>query len=204
MKEHIWRKFWRLVVIENWYKIWKNSDRMCLCRCVCWKEKYIRLSSMRSWKINSCWCIKSENMKQKQTIHWMHNTRICRIWKWIKSRCANKNIPIYKHYWWRWITYDIKRETFLWFYEDMWLTYKEWLELDRIDNDWNYCKENCKRVTHLENMSHTRKNHMITFNWETMDIRRWAKRIWKNESTILRRIKRWLPVELILSENRRV
>lgn len=203
MKNHIWRIFWRLIVIDNWYVIWVNSDRMCLCKCNCWVEKYIRLSSMRCWKINSCWCIKSEIMREKQTIHWMNNTRIWRIRRWIKTRCNNKNTKIYKHYWWRWISYDPKRETFIGFYDDMWQTYKEWLELDRIDNSWNYSKKNCKRTTHLENMSHTRKNHMITFNWETMDIRRWSKKIWKHESTILRRIKSWQSLDVILSPRKR-
>ena len=142
-------------------------------------------------------------MADKQYIHWMNNTRIRKIWSWMKNRCNNIKTPIYKHYWWRWIIYSTKRETFLWFYKDMWSSYKEWLELDRIDNDGNYCKENCKRVTHLENMQHYRKCHMITFEWITLNLWQRSKKIWKSESTILRRIKAWKSLEVVLSTSKR-
>ena len=65
----------------------------------------------------------------------MLNTRIYRIWRTMKQRCTNpKNISA-KEYLERWITYCDEWENFEAFYKDMWGTYKEWLTLERIDNN---------------------------------------------------------------------
>lgn len=42
------------------------------------------------------------------------------------------------------------------FYNDMGETYKNGLELDRIDNNGPYCKENCRWVTKSKNGSNRR------------------------------------------------
>jgi hypothetical protein len=203
MKNHVWRRFWRLEIIDNWYTIWINSDRMCLCRCDCWVEKYVRLWPMRGWNTLSCWCIKKEMMIKKQKTHWLNWSRLHRIWAWIKTRCTNKKVATYKHYWERWITYDAKRETFEWFYQDMKEWYSDNLEIDRIDNNWNYSKENCRWVTHKENMQNYRKCNYITYKWKTLNLRQRSKEIWKYESTILRRIKAWQPLNVVLSKKKR-
>lgn len=83
------------------------------------------------------------------------------VWCWMKQRCNNKNTKAYKDYWWRWITYDPRREKFENFYEDMNKWWQQWLSIDRIDNNWNYCKENCRWATPWQQMRNTRRNR----NW---------------------------------------
>ena len=75
------------------------------------------------------------------------------------KRCNNKNHPRYWDYWWRWI--KILRNNFDEFYYDMveWYiqhTNEHWfgsknVQIDRIDNNWHYCKENCRWVTAKQN-----------------------------------------------------
>ena len=50
------------------------------------------------------------------------------------------------HYGGRGISYDPRWESFEVFWEDMSEGYSEHLELDRIDPNGNYCKENCRWV----------------------------------------------------------
>ena len=83
-------------------------------------------------------------------------TRFKNIWFWIKSRCYNKKDISYKNYWYRWII--CLRKDFDWFYNDMFVSYynslyKNWEKdttIERINNNWNYCKKNCKWVTYKE------------------------------------------------------
>lgn len=76
------------------------------------------------------------------------------VWGGIKQRCFCKNVPVYKHYGGRGITVcDEWRKSFLSFRE--WALsngYKKGLEIDRINNDGDYEPNNCRFVTHTENM----------------------------------------------------
>jgi hypothetical protein len=64
----------------------------------------------------------------------------------MKTRCNNENIPQYHDYGGRGIGYDPSWENFEGFYDDMSNSYFEGAELDRIDVNLNYSKENCRWV----------------------------------------------------------
>jgi len=103
----------------------------------------------------------------------------------IKTRCENMNVPFYKNYGWRWI--KILWENYKEFYKDMWDSYKEWLTIDRINNNWNYCKENCRWATKKEQSNNTRRNRYIKYNWETMTLSQWGVKLWIKSSTLRQR-----------------
>lgn len=129
---------------------WKKRRFVWVCDC--WINKDIILYSVTSWRIKSCWMCK---------LHWMHDTRIYRIWQWIKERCKNKPHIRNKNYWAKGITYDKKWEKFEWFYEDMKEWYLKELSIDRINNDWNYNKANCRWATAKEQANNKTNNVMI-------------------------------------------
>lgn len=85
--------------------------------------------------------------------------KLLMVFKSIRNRCNNKNVKFYKDYGWRWI--KCKWKTFKEFYKDMWNTYKKWLQIDRENNNWNYCKENCRWITHKEQQRNKRNNIII-------------------------------------------
>lgn len=102
--------------------------------------------------------------------HWMTWTKIHRVWKNMNKRCNNSHTEHFKYYWWRWINVCDRRRNFQSFYEDMWPSYKEWLSIDRIDVNGNYCKENCKWSTKKEQMRNTRRNKKIAQKNKLWDI----------------------------------
>lgn len=132
-------------------------------------------------------------------IHWLTKTKIYRIWYSMKRRCNVPKCDWYYRYWGRWITYDKKWEKFEEFYKDMWDKYKEWLSIDRIDNDWNYCKENCKWSTIREQQWNTSRSRM--YKWKC--IAEWCYDLELNYKTIHSRISRnWTIPQALWFENK--
>ena len=85
-----------------------------------------------------------------------------RVYYSLRRRCNNPKDIKYPRYWWRGI--KCLWETFWDFRNDMWDSFlvhieeywtgRKQCQIDRIDNDWNYCKENCRWVTCKENNPH--------------------------------------------------
>lgn len=152
MIDYVWKRFWRLLVLEEVERVYTKSRpnwfRRLLCECECWEKTVVY--SFFLWKLTkSCWCLQKERvtktwvLKDKENwTHPMYNAR-----NHFKNRCGNKNDKRYKDYWWRWITVCKEWSSFENFYEDMKEWREKWLTIDRIDNDWNYCKSNCRRAT---------------------------------------------------------
>lgn len=64
-------------------------------------------------------------------------------WQAMKFRCNNKNYEHRHRYSDRGITYDLKWDTVEGFAEDMLDSWENGLTLERLDNNKNYCKDNC-------------------------------------------------------------
>ena len=76
---------------------------------------------------------------------------------------------------------------------------KENTTLDRINNDGNYCKENCRWATIKEQNRNKRTNVFLTYQNKTMTITDWSKYLRISLSTIRGRIRRgWTDTKEIL------
>jgi hypothetical protein len=109
----------------------------------------------------------------------MSGTRIYRIWKGMRNRCENQNIPQYRDWGGRGITVCEEWKTdFNKFYEwSMTHGYTNELSIDRIDNDGNYCPENCRWTTAQTQALNRKSNSFITYNGITKHISEWDKDI---------------------------
>jgi len=81
----------------------------------------------------------------------------------MKRRCNNPNNNAYRNYGGRGITYCKEWEKFENFWRDMEEGYDDNLTLDRIDNNGNYCKENCRWVDYKTQMNNMRSNRIIEY-----------------------------------------
>lgn len=154
---NIWDKFNRLTITKELSK--REHRRYVKCSCDCWKEiESVLLYSLTSGNTKSCGCLYKESsvIWKRSLTHWMSDTKIYKVFDNLLARCNRVNNSRYKNYWARWI--KCEWEKFEDFYKDMWDSYKEWLQIDRIDNNWNYYKKNCRWVnckTNVRNRSNT-------------------------------------------------
>ena len=161
-----WEKYWKLTLTWNVKSIlvWKNRARYVECICECWNKKWIILNSIRHWKQKSCWCW--------IYTHWMTHTRLFNIFDKMKQRCLNSNNSHRRLYWWRWV--KLLWNSFEDFYNDMWESYHEHVKkywekdttIDRIDTFGDYCKENCRWATRLEQSNNLSSNRKVVYKWK--------------------------------------
>lgn len=155
----------RRVENDGKYPLW-------LCRCDCGNEKVIRGYNLTYNGMTSCGC----QTRPSHFIHgFSHKERLYVIWKGMHQRCNNPNWKGARYYYEKgirvcdeWRDYTVFRE---WAMSN---GYGETLSIDRIDNDGNYCPENCRWTNAQVQANNQSRNKRITFNGETKNMSEWA------------------------------
>ena len=143
--------------------------------------------------------VKYNNMKHKylKTYHYIDNL-LYGVWSKMKGRCLNPNNPDYHNYGGRGIQIS-KRwvSSYFEFEKDMKPFYKKGLTLDRINNNGNYCKKNCRWITRKAQSNNTRRNRR--FDGKTFT--EWSNIINIKRSTLAQRfyVYKW-PIDKVLSK----
>ncbi len=192
MNDLIGQKFGRLIVIK---KAGSSRDKhiLWLCRCDCGKDKIIQGNHLKSGATKSCGCLNREKTSIANTKHGhtkngkQSKTHI--VWQHIIQRCTNPRDKGYSNYGGRGITVCKRWRKFENFLEDMGEV-PEGYQIDRINNDGNYCKSNCRWATRKEQNRNTRRNHYITHDGKTQCLSAWAEEFNINYNTLYSRIFR--------------
>lgn len=192
----LWKSFWYLNVIEN---LWLDGIKwiLWLCKCECGNIVKRHTRELTNGQNQSCWC-------KRRTSYWLVKTAFYHKYNSMHLRCEDKRADSYKRYWWRWIRCEWK--SFQEFYRDMYESYiahvKEHWEknttLDRIDSNWNYCKENCRWATCKQQSNNRSTNRHIEYNWYRLTLSQWAEKIWISRSALTWKLCRWVPMEWIV------
>ena len=134
----------------------KNASWNCLCSCG--TERVVLGFLLKNGDSTSCGCY-YEEIKNLPRTHGMSKTRPHGIWGSMKNRCNSED---FKDCGIRGITYTTDWETFEGFWKDMEEGYADDLELDRIDVNGNYTKENCRWVSKSTQQYNRRKSKLNT------------------------------------------
>jgi hypothetical protein len=105
----------------------------------------------------------------------------------MKSRCDNPQHHAYKDYGMRGISYEPRWSDFQAFLDDMG-TKPTGTSLDRVDNNGNYSKKNCRWATRAEQMNNMRTNRLITHEGKTQTMAQWAREVGINYRTLKTRL----------------
>jgi len=167
-----------------------KKSLMWFCVCECGRKSVVRGSHLRMGKINSCGCSKGMYISEKKTKHGLCHTAEYRSWSMMKNRVFNKKNPAYKNYGGRGISMcDEWIESFERFYADMGNKPSPDHSIDRINNDGDYCPENCKWSTSIEQSRNTRRNVFIEVNGESRCVSAWAQKMGVPKRLIYGRLK---------------
>ena len=209
------RRFGKLTVIgiANKKKNGKDRHRRWLCKCDCGNDVVVATDKLNRGDTKSCGCLKIEISKEKiikygkpNIKHGKSRTRIYNIYNHMTRRCFDKKDQNYINYGGRGVTVCREwKNDFSAFYK--WSIengYKEYLTIDRIDNNGNYCPENCRWATNEEQQNNKRNNVFIEINGLKMTISQVAKKAGLSEKAMWWRVKNgWSGKDLLLPKNKR-
>lgn len=179
------KRYGRLTVLERDLKSpYKGTYWKCKCDCGCLTS--VKSGNLKNGLVKSCGCLKHES----HNTHHKSDTKLYKIWRGMLNRCYNQKTKSYKNYGGRGIIIcDNWKNSFEAFYN--WAInngYCEGLSIERINNNKNYCPENCKWIPLGEQARNRRKNYSFTISGITKDLADWCKQYNMNYYLVHNRI----------------
>lgn len=128
------------------------------CKCECGKTTEAWETNLKTGKTKSCGCQKG------RFSHRECYTKFYKRFFGIIDRCTNKKAKAYKNYGGRgikclWESYEeFKKDMYPSFLKHIEKVGERQTSIDRINNDGDYCKENCRWATKLEQAANMRRS----------------------------------------------
>jgi hypothetical protein len=180
----------------------KTSKASFLCHCG--NEFTTMIKDVKSNKSKSCGCLNNFKNKNKvrgsRTSHGLCKTKEYVAWQAMQERCYNPRNPRYSCYGHRGITVCPSWiGSFESFIEDMGFAPSKEYSLDRVDNDGNYCKENCRWATKREQFENRSATRFITLGSRTLSVKSWSELTGISLGCLKNRLNRGWPVDKALN-----
>lgn len=194
----IGKRFGRLVVIKQ-AKNGKCQKLRWLCLCDCEEKIIVFGCNLIRNHTQSCGCLQKERVTKHGNCKGEIYTKIYGIWKAMVQRCTNPNNKYWENYGGREITVCKEWLKFGNFLADMGKSWRLGLQIDRINNNKGYYRENCGWVTSEQQQRNRNNNHLITYNGKTQCIVEWSEETGISAKTICTRLRRGWTVQRTLT-----
>lgn len=186
--DHTSSVFYRLTVIE--YAGKKGKHHYWKCLCICGNTSYPSSSDLTTGHTQSCGCLTKERTRERKTTHGKSYSHEFYIWSNMLQRCHSPNNPGYQYYGSRGVKVCERWQKFANFYADMGIKPSPKHSIDRIDNNGDYCPENCRWATDKEQGNNTRRSVWITYKGETKTMIDWARSVGIPYKTLHTRLRK--------------
>lgn len=171
---------------------WLKKYSTWLCRCYCGNLFLSRVNTVRH-RPTGCGCMHTE--------HGLSGTYWSSIHSGMMSRCYNPNSKAFNHYGGRGIKVCRRwRESVANFAEDMGERPSPSHSIDRINNDGDYKKSNCRWATPQEKCRNRRGVYFITYGGETLIASDWARKCGLSRERIRQRVEKCIELNADISE----
>ena len=143
------------------------------CKCDCGNEILTQANTLRVGKSQSCGCLRSEMIAEKNKTHGMTEHRFYNLWKKIHQRCRDKRNQYYGG---RGIKVSEEWNHFEPFakwieeYENKNGIIPKGFEIDRENVDGDYTPDNCRFLSHADQCRNKRNNILVEHNGERLII----------------------------------
>ena len=195
MVDLVGERFGRLTVIargEDYISKQGKRSSVWICRCDCGTEKAIMQCSLVTGHTKSCGCFRREKAAADKIKHGDVGTQLYNSWRAMRERCTNQNSEHYSYYGGRdiavcqeWDDYNVFRD---------WALshgYRPGLTIDRISVDGDYCPDNCRWATIIDQSNNKRNNRIITVDGVSHTLAEWSRISGISSCTILARIDKY-------------
>jgi len=196
--DHTGERHGKLVVLR--YVGRHKSQSKWLMECDCGNLSSPNINSVLTGACKSCGCWKRAFNKER-IVHGAIGSREYKAWVAMRSRCNNPKNKFYNRYGGRGINVSKDWDSFTQFLADMGKAPPS-TTLDRINNEIEYCKDNCRWATSSQqarnksNSIATRFKEFAGESYETL-----GKRLGIAPSTLAARIRRGWCAACVITTN---
>ncbi len=195
------QKFGRLKAIRYIGKS-KGKQTLWECQCDCGNIVNVHQQNLKSGHTKSCGCYNVELIRKRETIHGETKTRLYNIWHDMNYRCYSKKQKSHKDYAGKGIT--VCKE-----WKDSFENFRDWayqngyadnLSIDRKDSNGNYCPENCRWATDVQQANNTSRNLIFTVDGYTDTLANLCRKYNMPYTIVHSRVRRGWNIEKALKE----
>ena len=197
-KNLIGKTFGRLHVL-SYLGLTHRRNSLWRCRCVCGNFRNIISPSLISGNSTSCGCRRDEVATKLFTKHGMCGSKEYSTWEGMLARCYNINHVAYPNYGGRGICVcEEWQNNFAQFLQDMGKKPSSTHSLDRVDNNGNYCKTNCRWASSRQQSNNKRNTIFVMYKGRRQSLVDWAEELCIPFKTVSRRHSQFGPNSALL------
>lgn len=186
--------FSRLTTAGPRFRIGKNTYQVCQCECG--NHAVVKSQNMKKGYKKSCGCLQKTCFGSSNKNSDSYQAYV--IWRAMRKRCNWSGCKDYSAYGGRGIKVCQRWSVFENFLTDMGNRPSRKHSIDRVDNDGDYCPENCRWATNVEQANNRSNNVLLTAFGRTKSISSWAVEFNMNYFALHGRLKRGWELEKAL------
>lgn len=161
------QRFGRLVVLDAHSKH-PSSKAHWNCQCDCGNPKVTSTNELRSGGCSSCGCLRKEIVSKRRLKHGKTKSKEYNVWSHIRQKCYNPNNKKFYRYGARGIKvcdrWNSVQDGYQNFLADMGAAPSVDHSIERVNNDSDYCPENCIWATRQIQAMNTSRS--LKFEWK--------------------------------------